>query len=76
MRIYPTLITHQLEDRAQKLGYDLEIRVIEPHEDARYFVTAVRSVKKKTPAALGWTDAEALDTLRRGTWKSGRISIF
>lgn len=76
MRIYQTLITHQLEDRANKFGYQLEIRVMEPHEDARYFVTAVRSVPLKTPAALGWTDAEAIETLRRGTWKYGRLSLF
>lgn len=76
MRVYETLATHRLEETASKLGYQLEIRVMEPHEDARYFVITVRGVPMKTPAALGWTDEEAIDTLRRGTWKYGRISLF
>jgi hypothetical protein len=76
MRIYETLTTHRLEDKAKKLGYELDIRVIEPHEEGRYFVTAVRTVRRKTPAPLGWTDEEAIDTLRRGTWKYGRIRLF
>ena len=55
---------------------DEVLRSEEPHEDGRYFVTAVRSVPRKTPAPLGWTDEEAIDTLRRGTWKYGRLRLF
>ena len=76
MRIYENTATHRLEDQALKLGYQLDIRLIEPHEDGRYFVTAVREVPLKTPAPLGWTDEESIETLRRGTWKYGRISLF
>jgi hypothetical protein len=76
MRIYETVMTHRLEEQADKLGYQLEIRVIEPHEDAHYFVTAIREVPMKRPAPLGWTDEEAIETLRRGTWKYGRINLF
>ncbi len=76
MRIYETVATHRLEDKALKLGYQLDIRVIEPHEDGRYFVTAIRDVAMKTPAALGWTDEEAIETLRRGTWKYGRLHLL
>lgn len=76
MRIYETVATHRLEDKADELGYQLDIRVIEPHEEGHYFVTAIRQVPVKTPAALGWTDEEAIETLRRGTWKHGRINVF
>jgi hypothetical protein len=76
MRIYETVATHRLEDTALKLGYQLDIRVIEPHEDGRYFVTAIRDVTMKTAAPLGWTDEEAIETLRRGTWKYGRLHLL
>lgn len=69
-------IQNALEGIAFKLGYQLDIRLIEPHEEGRYFVTAIRQVAMKTPAALGWTDEESIETLRRGTWKSGRLTVF
>jgi len=74
MRIYETTTTHRLEILATQLGYQIEIRVIEPHEDSRYFVTAIRGVPVKTPSPLGWTDEEAILALRRRSWMSGRIS--
>ena len=76
MRIYPTTQTHYLEEKARALGYDIDIRVIEPHEDARYFVTAIKDVALKNPSPLGFTDQEAIETLKRGTWKAGRIDGF
>ncbi|MCM2371919.1 hypothetical protein [Aporhodopirellula aestuarii] len=76
MRIYETSTTHRLEEKATQLGYRLQIRLIEPHEDGRYFVTAVQDVPVKSPFPLGFTDEEAIETLRRGTWKSGRINLF
>ena len=76
MRVYETVATHRLEDKAAKLGYMLDIRVIVPHEDGFYFVTAIKEVPMKRPSPLGWTDEEAIETLRRGTWKHGRINLF
>ncbi len=75
MRIYDTVATHRLEEKARALGHELEIRVIEPREDAFYFVTAVEGRALKTPAPLGWTDEHAIETLRRGTW-AGRTDTF
>lgn len=75
-RIYETNATHRLEEIAAQLGYDLDIRIIEPHEDAHYFVTAVKDVPKPNPAPLGWTDEEAIDALRRRTWMSGRLNTL
>jgi hypothetical protein len=74
MRIYETTTTHRLETTATQLGYQIEIRVLEPHEDGRYFVTSIRGVPVKTPSPLGWTDEEAILALRRRSWMSGRIS--
>ncbi len=76
MRIYETNATHRLEELAAGLGYQLDIRIMEPHEDARYFVTAVKDVPRKPPAPLGWTDEEAIHSLRRRTWISGRLNTF
>ena len=76
MRIYETTATHRLEEKASALGYQLEIRLIEPHEDGRYFVTASKGIALGKPAPLGWTDEEAIGTLRRRTWISGRLNVF
>jgi hypothetical protein len=76
VRIYETTSTHRLQDLAAGLGYQLEIRLIEPHEDGRYFVTASKGIPLAKPAALGWTDEEAISTLRRRTWMSGRLNVF
>ena len=76
MRVYQTTQTNYLESKAKALGYDLDIRVIEPHEDARYFVTAIKDQALKTPSPLGFTDQEAIETLKRGTWKAGRIDGY
>lgn len=76
MRVYESQTTHRLEEIAKGLGYQLDIRIVEPHEDARYFVTANKGVAMKCPAALGWTDEQAIDSLRRGSWKHGRLIDF
>ena len=76
MRIYETNTTHRLEEQAAQLGYQLEIRIMEPSEEALYFVTANKQVPLPTPAPLGWTDEEALDSLRRRTWMSGRLDVL
>ena len=76
MRVYATTQCHVLEDKAKSLGYDVDINVIEPHEDGRYFVTAIKDQKLKNPSPLGFTDQEAIATLKRGTWKAGRIDGY
>ena len=76
MRIYPTTQTDYLEEKAKSLGYDVDIRVIEPHDEARYFVTAIKDQALKKPSPLGFTDQEAIATLKRGTWKAGRIDGY
>ena len=76
MRVYVTSQCHVLEDRAKSFGYDVDIRVIEPHEDGRYFVTAIKDQPLKNPSPLGFTDQEAIATLKRGTWKAGRIDGY
>ena len=76
MRTYSTTRTHYLEEKAAALGYEVDIRVIEPHEDARYFVTAIKDQPVMNPYPLGFTDEEAIETLKRGTWKAGRIDGY
>jgi hypothetical protein len=76
MRVYPTSQTHYLEDKAKALGYDVDIRVIEPHDDGRFFVTAIKGQPMKNPSPLGFSEQEAIETLRRGTWKAGRIDGY
>jgi hypothetical protein len=62
-------MTHRLEEKARKLGCDCEIKVIEPSEEGHYFVTRVGEEVLKSPASLGWTDEQAIDALKRGTWR-------
>ena len=76
MRIYENPTTHRLEDKAEELKQDLEIRIIEPHKEGRYFVTAINGQELRIPASLGWTDAHAIESTRRNTWKGARLDSF
>lgn len=74
MRIDETTTTYRLEEneaqlgyREAQLGYRLEIRIIEPAEETLYYVTANKQVPLPRPAPLGWTNEEALVSLRRRT---------
>jgi hypothetical protein len=69
IRVYRDTTTRRLETEARQLGYDLQIRVVEPDEDGRYFVTAVGGTLLKFPVSLGWTDAHAIESLKRAVWK-------
>ena len=73
MRIYENPTTHRLEDKVEELKQNLEIRIIEPHKDGRYFVVSVNGQKLRSPASLGWTDAHAIDAIRRNTWIGARL---
>lgn len=73
MRIYENPTTHRLEEKAEELKQKLEIRIIEPHKEGRYFVTAVNGQKLRNPASLGWTDEHAVNSLRRNTWIGARL---
>lgn len=76
MRVYSNTATHRLEDFARKLGDHCEIKVIEPSEEGRYFVTQVDGEPLQLPASLGWTDQHAIDSLKRGTWKLHDLGAF
>ena len=77
MRVYRNVTTHRLEAFARKeYGCDCEIRVIEPHEDGRYFIMAVDDEPLRCPASLGWTDQHALDALKRRTWEHALLATF
>ena len=75
MRIYSTSATHRLEDIAKQLGCPCEIKVIEPSEDARYFVTKADGEELRSPAALGWTDEQAIHALKRGSWRFKELAL-
>ena len=76
MRVYSTTTTHRLEEQARQLGCRCEIKVIEPSEEGRYFVTKVDGEPLRRPASLGWTDHHAVDALKRGIWRFTRDAVI
>ena len=76
MRVYSNPTTHRLEQKARKLGCDCEIQVMEPSEEGRYFVTKVAGETLKTPVSLGWTDEQAVESLKRQAWSRAFAYAF
>ena len=68
MRIYTNPTTHRLEEKARKLGYACKIHVMEPSEDGHDFVTVLDGESLQTPVSLGWTDEQAIQSLKRRVW--------
>ncbi len=68
MRVYSNPTTHRLEQMARKLGCGCEIHVMEPSEEGHYFVTKIDGETLKTPVSLGWTDEQAIQSLKRRGW--------
>ncbi len=77
MRVYSNQTTHRLESFARKeYGCDCEIRVIEPHEEGRYFLTMFDGEPLPCAASLGWIDQHAFDSLKRRTWQHQLLETF
>ena len=77
MRTYSDQVTHRLEAIFRKEhGCDCEIKIIEPHEDGRYFITMIEGKALRCPASLGWTDQHAIDSLKRRTWEQQLLENF
>jgi hypothetical protein len=76
MRVYSNPATHRLEKEARKLGYECEIRIMEPSEEGHYFVTKADGETLKTPVSLGWTDQHAIESLKRHVWSHGLEGAF
>ncbi len=70
MRVYSNTTTHRLEDFVrQQFHREFEIKVMEPHEDGRYFITTIDGEPLRNPVSLGWIDQHAVDSLKRRIWE-------
>ena len=76
MRIYSTTTTDRLENEARKLGFRLEIRLMEPSEEGRYFVNKEDGKPLKRPVSLGWTDHHALYAIKNHVWRMTEMQIL
>lgn len=69
MRPYNNRTTNRLEEVAHKEGVECHIRVMEAQEDGRYFVMDVDEEPLKQPVALGFTDEQAIHSIKSHRWE-------